>query len=375
MNPMNAMTQTSSRFQQGLTRLLQSRVADILSYPHGVDRYLEVFNPLWSVNEVRAKVEAVRYLTNDSVTLTLRPNHNWEGFIPGQFVQLSVTINGKRQTRCYSPANSLHRADGCIELTAKVHANGFVSRHLREQLSVGDVVLLSRADGEFALPEQRPEQVLLISGGSGITPVMSMLRTLCDEGFSGQITFLHYANSAADMIYASELDEIARTHDNVTLVRCFNDEGEQGELSGLFSREHLYIAAPEFAQATTFLCGPPPMMAAVEKVWEEDGLAERLHKEQFTLAAPQIESDSAEGEVRFVQSEKMAINNGATLLEQAESAGLTPESGCRMGICHACTCRKTAGDVRDIRTGEISSGEEDIQICVSVPVGTVTLDI
>mgnify|MGYP003149179901 FL=1 len=372
---MNAMTQTSSRFQQGLTRLLQSRVADILSYPHGVDRYLEVFNPLWSVNEVRAKVEAVRYLTNDSVTLTLRPNHNWEGFVPGQFVQLSVTIDGKRQTRCYSPANSLHRADGCIELTAKVHANGFVSRHLREQLSAGDVVLLSQADGEFALPAQRPEQVLLISGGSGITPVMSMLRTLCDEGFSGPITFLHYANSSADMIYASELDEIARAHDNVTLVRCFNDEGEQGELSGLFSREHLYIAAPEFAQTTTFLCGPPPMMAAVEKVWEEDGLAERLHKEQFTLATPQIESDSAEGEVRFVQSEKMAINNGATLLEQAESAGLTPESGCRMGICHACTCRKTAGEVRDIRTGEITSGEEDIQICISVPVGTVTLDI
>ena len=260
-------------------------------------------------------------------------------------------------------------------MTAKVHANGFVSRHLREQLSVGDVVILSQADGEFAMPEERPEQVLLISGGSGITPVMSMLRTLCDEGFAGPVTFLHYANSAADMIYASELDEIARTHDNVTLVRCFNNDGEQGELSGLFCREHLFTAAPEFAQATTFLCGPPPMMAAVEKVWEEDGLAERLHKEQFTLAAPQIESDSAEGEVRFVQSEKMAINNGATLLEQAESAGLTPESGCRMGICHACTCRKTAGEVRDIRTGEITSGEEDIQICISVPVGTVTLDI
>jgi ferredoxin len=71
----------------------------------------------------------------------------------------------------------------------------------------------------------------------------------------------------------------------------------------------------------------------------------------------------------------MAITNGTTLLEQAESAGLTPESGCRMGICHACTCRKTAGEVRDIRTGEITSGEEDIQICISVPVGTVTLDI
>ena len=373
---MNAMTQTPSRFQQGLNRILQSRVADVLAYPHGVDRYLEVLNPLWSTTEVKARVEAVTYLTADSVTLTLRPNSNWQGFVPGQFVQLTVSIDGKRHTRCYSPANSLHRTDGTIELTAKAHADGFVSRYLREQLSVGEVVSLSQADGEFALPEQRPERVLLISGGSGITPVMSMLRTLCDEGFTGPVTFLHYANSAADMIYASELEDIASRYNNVTLVRCFNQEGEQGELSGLFSREHLYMAAPDFAQATTFLCGPPPMMAAVEKVWEDDGLSDRLHKEQFTLAAPQVESEHAEGEVRFAQSEKVAVNSGSTLLEQAEAAGLTPESGCRMGICHACTCRKTAGKVRDLRTGEVSSGDEqDIQLCISVPVGTVTLDI
>ena len=373
---MNSMTPTSNRFQQGVNRLLQSRVATVLATPHGVDRYLEVLNPMWSVNDVRAEVEDVRYLTDDSTTLTLRPNRNWQGFIPGQFVQLTVTIDGKRQTRCYSPASSLHRADGRIELTAKAHANGFVSRYLREQLTVGEVVTLSQADGEFALPAERPERVLLISGGSGITPVMSMLRTLCDEGFTGPVTFLHYANSAADMIYASELDAIAEGHDNVTLVRCFNDESEHGELTGLFSREHLFSAVPDYADATAFLCGPPPMMAAVEKVWEEDGLNQQLHKEQFTLAAPDLSSDSAEGEVRFAHSERVEVNSGATLLEQAEAAGLTPESGCRMGICHTCSCRKTAGKVRDIRTGEISdAGEETIQICVTVPVGTVTLDI
>ncbi|MCG8393576.1 MAG: FAD-binding oxidoreductase, partial [Pseudomonadales bacterium] len=108
---MNAMTQTPSRFQQGLNRILQSRVADVLAYPHGVDRYLEVLNPLWSTTEVKARVEAVTYLTADSVTLTLRPNSNWQGFVPGQFVQLTVSIDGKRHTRCYSPANSLHRTD------------------------------------------------------------------------------------------------------------------------------------------------------------------------------------------------------------------------------------------------------------------------
>ena len=136
---MNATTQTPRRFQQGLQRLLQSRVAGVLSYPHGVDRYLEVLNPLWSTTEVRARVEKIEHLTADSVTVTLQPNTNWQGFIPGQFVQLTVSIDGKRHTRCYSPANSLHRTDGRIELTAKAHANGFVSRYLREQLQEGEV--------------------------------------------------------------------------------------------------------------------------------------------------------------------------------------------------------------------------------------------
>ncbi len=206
---------------------------------------------------------------------------------------------------------------------------------------------------------------------------MSMLRTLCDEGFKGEITFLHYANSAADMIYADELAALAQRHDNVTLLRAFAEGDESGELSGLFCSEHLCSSVPDFAQATTFLCGPPPMMAAVENVWEQEGISDRLHKEQFTLAAPQADSDEdAEGEVRFARSETLVTNDGNNLLEQAEGAGLTPESGCRMGICYSCTCKKTSGKVRDLRTGEISSGdEEDIQLCVSVPVGTVTLDI
>ncbi|EKF75577.1 flavodoxin reductase-like protein [Alcanivorax hongdengensis A-11-3] len=370
-------TQTqASRFHSGVQRVLRSRVAQVLSYPHGVDRYLEVMNPMWSTGEVRARVEQVQHLTADSVTLTLRPNQHWQGFIPGQFVQLTVEIDGVRHTRCYSPANSVHNGDGTIELTAKAHANGFVSRYLREQMQAGQVVSLSQSGGEFALPANRPERVLLISGGSGITPVMAMLRTLCDEGHSGKITFLHYANRAEDMIYADELAEIAARHDNVELVRCFNGGDTAGELSGLFCREHLLEAVPDYADADTFLCGPPPMMAAVEALWDEEGLDHRLNKEHFTLAAPQVDSDSAEGEVRFARSETLVTNNGANLLEQAEAAGLKPESGCRMGICYSCTCRKTSGQVRDLRTGKVSSGDEqDIQLCVSVPVGTVTLDI
>jgi ferredoxin-NADP reductase len=281
-----------------------------------------------------------------------------------------------RRTRCYSPANSVHAGDGLIELTAKAHANGFVSKHLKQELGIGTSVGLSQAEGVFALPEQRPDRVLLISGGSGITPVMAMLRTLCDEGHAGRITFLHYANAMQDQIYAEELAAIAARFPNVELLRAYSASDQAGELSGLFCREHLEFAVPDYAEAQTFLCGPPGMMKAVQQVWTEDGIAAQLHLEHFTAAAIVLDSANAEGEVRFARSERLAKNNGGTLLDQAEAAGLKPESGCRMGICHACTCRKASGRVRDTRTGEISdAGEGDIQICVSVPVGTVTLDI
>ena len=363
-------------FSASLRRALGSRIAATLAYPHGVDRYVEQFVPSFSLSEVRAEVTAVRHQTDDSVTLTLRPNGNWQGFRAGQYLRLTVEIDGVRRVRCYSPANSAHATDGLIELTAKAHAGGFVSKHLQQRLTAGTTVGLSQAEGSFALPDLRPSRILLVSGGSGITPVMAMLRTLCDEGHAGQITFLHYSNTAKDQIYATELGEIAARHPNVQLLRSYAEPAQGGELSGLFSAAQLRGAVPDYAEAQAFLCGPPGMMKAVQQFWADEGLGDRLHLEHFTAAPVVIDSASAEGEVRFVKSERLARNSGATLLDQAEAAGLKPESGCRMGICHACTCRKTAGRVRDTRTGEISDAlEADIQICVSVPVGTVTLDI
>lgn len=374
MNPLSTVpTTVQSRVHQAL----RSQLVERLTTPHGVDRYLEAFNPSWSVFETRARITAVRRQTEDTVTIVVRPNANWQGFRAGQFVRLTATIDGKRYTRCFSPANSVHAADGRIELTAKINPDGVLTRHLRDHAAPGGmVVTLSEADGSFALPEQRPERVLLISGGSGITPVMAMLRTLCDEGYTGRITFLHYANSANGQIYADELDEIAARHPNVELLRAYA-EGEGGELSGLFNREQLASAVPDYADAETFLCGPPGLMDRVEEVWQDDGITDLLHMERFTAAPVSLpEDENADGEVRFVKSERLTTNDGDTLLNQAEAAGLNPESGCRMGICHTCTCTKTAGQVRDVRNGAISdAGEEEIQICVSVPVGTVALDL
>jgi ferredoxin-NADP reductase len=358
-------------------RVLGSSLLDALATPHGVDRYVELVRPAFSLHETRAEVVAVRRPTARSVTLTLRPNANWQGFRAGQSVRTSVEIDGVRHTRCYSPASSAHARD-LIELTAHAQPDGVVSPFLRTAARPGMVVSLSRAEGDFVLPDDRPHALLLISGGSGITPVMAILRTLCEEGHGGPVAFLHYARHEHDVAYDAELRALAARHPNVRLLRGYSRGARTAELLGRFSREHLHASGIDPAEAETFACGPAALLDAVRSTWADDGLEQRLRVEQFVLPAPAVAEpgDPTTGSVQFARSGRAARNSGAVLLDQAEAAGLTPQSGCRMGICHTCSCRKVAGSVRDVRTGEVSDAPDElIQICVNVPVGDVTLDI
>jgi len=367
-------TQTRHRLSR---RLLDSALAEALTTPHGVDRYVELVRPAFSLRDVRAEVLAVRRATARSVTLALRPNDNWQGFRAGQFVRLSVEIDGVRHTRTYSPASSAHVGD-LLELTAHAQPDGAVSPFLRESARPGMVVSLSQAEGDFALPDERPRELLLISGGSGVTPVMSMLRTLCHEGHRGPIAFLHYARDEHDVAYARQLAELAAGHANVRVLRGFSRSPQAGDLAGRFDRSHVAAAGIDPAAALTFACGPTALVEAVRTTWTEDSLDARLYVEQFAPPAPaRVETDGVvAGSVRFARSGREAQGTGAPLLDQAEAAGLTPQHGCRMGICHTCTCRKLEGAVRDLRTGEISTAPDElIQICVNAPVGDVTLDI
>lgn len=377
---MSPTTAAPARPQHRLARrLLGSSLAGALTTPHGVDRYAELVRPAFSLSEARAEVVAVRRPTERAVTLTLRPNDNWQGFRAGQFTRLSVEVDGVRHTRPYSPASSAHAGD-LIELTAHAQPDGRVSPFLRASARPGMVVGLSQAEGDFVLPEQRPRAVLLISGGSGITPVMSILRTLCDEHWYGPIAFLHYARDERDVAYAHELRALAARHQNLRLLHGYTraPRGGAGDLRRRFGRAHLRAAGIDVAEAETFACGPAALLDAVRDVWAQDGLEQRLHVEQFAAPAPVVPAsdETATGSVRFARSGREAQNSGATLLDQAEAAGLTPQHGCRMGICHTCSCRKVEGAVRDVRTGEVSTAPDElIQICVNAPVGDVTLDI
>jgi ferredoxin-NADP reductase len=354
--------------------LLRSRLLAALAYPHGVDRYTELVRPLLLTDGVRAEVTRVHHQTQKSVTLTLRPNANWRGLRAGQFVGVSVQVDGVHLTRPYSPAGPEQASAHTLELTVSTHPEGRLSRHLRDHARPGMVVDLTQAQGEFTLPDTRPERVLLISGGSGITPVMAMLRTLCQEGFAGEIGFLNYARSPALALYDAELATLARCHEGLRVARAFT-RARRSELPGRFGREHLAAVISDHAAAATFVCGPPALIDSVRTVWAEGGLPEPA-VETFTAPALRFDTEGAEGRVSFTASGRQAANSGLPLLEQAEDAGLAPEHGCRMGICNTCSTRKRTGTVRNVISGGLSSaGEEQIRICVSVPVGDVALDL
>lgn len=349
-------------FTQTLTqRVLRSPLVDLLTGPHGVDRYTELVDPTWTAEDPRAKVIAVRRQTPRSVTLTLEPNQAFTGFRAGQHINLTVEINGRRRTRPYSPASA--EGHPYIELTIGRHDGGLVSTYLNDHARPGMWVGLDSVGGDFVMPAVRPRRILFVSGGSGITPVMSMLRTLRAERFTGEVAFIHYARSADEACYANELGAMA----GVRVLHGYTRDGV-GDLSGHFDATHLAAALPE--PDAVYVCGPPALVDAVQTHCPS-AQAESFVPPVFTVPA-----QSSGGRVTFTDANVNIDDDGRPLLEQAEAAGLTPESGCRMGICHSCTRRKTRGAVRNLITGAVSTtDEEDVQICVSVPVGDVDLTL
>jgi ferredoxin-NADP reductase len=355
-------------------RVLGSPLIGALTTPNPVDRYLGLVNPTWSAREVRATVQSVARQTDRSVTITLKPNSNWKGFRSGQHVGLTVQIDGIQRTRFYSIANS-ETLRGRLELTVSAHPEGLVSNWLLENARPGLVVHLTQSQGEFVLSKALPESVLLISGGSGITPAISILRTLCATDYDGEIVFLNYAREADLALYENELTALAAANENVSVFRALTRESG-GDFKGHFSRRHLRAVMPDVGQAQTFACGPTALIESVKKIWSAGGLEDQLLVEHFVPPKAAVVSSDATGQLIFAASGIRAANNGTTLLDQAEAAGLTPKAGCRMGMCHTCVCKMQSGQIRHVQTGETRTIENElVQICVNAPVGEVEIDL
>jgi ferredoxin-NADP reductase len=333
-----------------------------------------------SLCAVRARVVEITDETPDTKTYWLRPNARFGSHRPGSYVTLRVRIDGRIVQRNYSICTAPRR-DGLIAITVKRVSGGTVSNWIADTLQPGHVVELTAAQGQFVLPDEPPRRLLLLSAGSGITPVMALLRQLTAAKARCEIVFLHFARTPHDVIFRRELERIARDHANVQLELCVEAAGGESSWAGhrgRFSQQLLEAVAPDFRVLDTYLCGPSGFMQTVMQTLERSGAdLVKLRYERFNTELDASLFLEHAHVLRFSRSNTEALSNRPrTILEEAEGAGLRVASGCRAGNCGTCRCRKTRGVVVDITTGrESGAGDEFIYPCISVARGTVEIDL
>ncbi|MDT5346289.1 MAG: stearoyl-CoA 9-desaturase oxidoreductase [Mycobacterium sp.] len=333
------------------------------------DDYLKLLNPLWSARELRGEVVAVHRETEDSASVTIKPGWGFSGdYRPGQYIGIGLRIDGRWHWRSYSLTSIPQRDKKLISITVKATPEGFLSSHLVNGVEAGTIVRLAAPKGDFALPDPPPAKLLLVSAGSGITPIMAMLRALKARGESPDIVHIHSAPSVDHVIFHDELRKLDDDHTGYRLhLQLTQDDGhlDFAALDGIVS---------DWAERPTWACGPPAMLDSIDKVWTDAGAQDNLHTERFVIA--RTDKGGEGGIVTFAISDKTVEADGATsLLEAGEKAGIQMPFGCRMGICQSCVLPLESGHVRDFRSGTEHGAGDRIQTCISAASGDCTLKI
>lgn len=325
--------------------------------------YLDLVSPLRAGADLRGRIEAVRPETRDAATVVIRPGRGWRGHTAGQYVRIGVDVDGVRLWRAYSITSPTDRQDGCVTITVKAILDGKVSNHLVRRAKPGTLIQLDQATGDFVLPQAKPAKVLFLTAGSGITPVMGMLR---DTAFDDAV-MIHCAPQPQDVIFRSELHGLAAAG-KLRLIEVHTATDSMLDIARLDE------LVPDWAERETWACGPTGLLDAADEHWSRHGVQERLHTERFRPGTV-VAGDG--GEVTFSATGKTVDADGATpLLDIGEEAGVLMPSGCRMGICFGCVTPLRAGSVRDLRTGEITAAEPGvlIQTCVSAAAGPCDIE-
>ena len=330
------------------------------------DDYLELINPLWSTQELRGRVERIEQQAGSAVTIVLRPGWEWEGHEPGQYLRVGVVVDGVHHWRAYSLTSDPDRPDGFISITPKLVEEGTVSPYLVHQAKPGAIVRLGGVEGDFVLPDPRPDKLLFISAGSGVTPIMSMLRRLDHRDALDDVVHLHSDRSEEWVIFGDQLRELDRRHDGHRMHIQLT--GEHGRITP----ENLDELCSDWRERETFLSGPAEMLDTMTEHWEREGDPERLHTERFQPKALAGESGEG-GAIRFLESDTEAESDGSIpILVAGENAGLELPFGCREGICHTCIGKLCSGQIRDLRNGKVGGTEgEMIRTCINAPEGPI----
>jgi glycine betaine catabolism B len=322
-------------------------------------------------------------------------------FEPGQFITLQLEIDGEKVARCYTISSPPTRPH-LISITVKRVVGGPVSNWLHDNVVPGTRIVAQAPLGAFTLPRRHAEKYLFLSAGSGITPVMSMTRTLYDLGSDADVLFVHSARTPADIIFRRELDAIAAVMPNIRVIHvCEGDYPSERwtGLRGRLSTAMLQAIAPDVAERETYVCGPAAYMASVRRILEDVGYDMRKHHEESfsfdRLPASELpravehETPSHDGThkdasttasftVEFVKS-GVTVTCGANekVLDAAATAGLRLPASCTEGMCGTCKTTLLTGEVDmqhngGIRPKEIAAGK--VLVCCSTPLSDLRID-
>lgn len=335
--------------------------------------YLDYLAPLRHGGELRGRVLSVLRQTPDAVTLTVRPGRDWPGHVPGQHARVGVEVNGVRLWRTYSITSAPLRGDESgaqLEFTVKAVPGGAVSTRLTEHTAPGDLLFLGEALGDFVLPSATPAQLsaplLFVAGGSGVTPVIAMLRATTTDR---DIVVVASARTATEAIYGAELRALADAG-RITLIERFT--ATAARLSG----DDLFTLVPDAAARLGFVCGPSGLVESVETAWQRAGISSQLRSETFHTP---VVATGEGGTAEFITSGvTVTAAPGQSLLDAGEAAGLLLPSGCRQGLCFGCVRPLVSGAVHDLRTGELTYAEAgdgvSIQTCISSAAGACQIE-
>lgn len=328
----------------------------------------EVYDDLDAQKQEFVCVERERVARNFE-TFWLEPQ---KGAMPdykaGQHLPIELNLDGQVVKRLYTLSSSPSRP-GRLAISVKRIDGGSVSNWLFEHFQLGDTLIADKPNGSFHMANADHEPLLLLSAGSGVTPMMSMLRDLSDRDAVNNVVFFHQCSTVDDIPFAEELKSLEAKHENFTVMLSLTQSNDDWQgLKGRFSLSHLK-QIPDLTARQVFVCGPDGFMQKAKNLMLKKGLSEdRYHQEAFGVAT--ATEDSVKAVQISIDGNVFEGDNQKTLLEQAEDAGLSITHTCRAGFCGACKVTVESGlvhqpDVPAIQESEIAEGK--VLACCSVP--------
>jgi ferredoxin-NADP reductase len=348
----------------------------------GLKRFLGVFltpsaYDFWSLKmgttygwrRCYARVVTRHTQSNNTFTLRLKPNNNFAGFRAGQHVNLTTLIAGRRVSRSYS-ISSLANSKGWVEITVRHNPAGQMSDWLFRQAHIGSVLELENVFGPMTSKSFSNKSLLFLAGGSGITPFMSLLLEQASLGMPRPVRLVYWERYDENFCFNNQLDSLAKTFSNFTLHRVTTLKNKNNRIN----EAQLNTLQLEIAGAQVFACGNG---AFVDQARQSTAhFTADFHSEAFTPKPIEVENTTAKNfTIELLTSQRtIEASNQHSLLTTLEQQGIAVQSGCRMGICNTCSCKKVTGGTQDIHSAEIDTDNlSSVRLCISKPISNLQL--